>query len=463
MTVPFQTLRQDSVNEVDWRNSLPTDSTPIARKGLLCVGVVLAIFFVWGMAFPLSSSVVALGKVTPTGRPKLVQHPAGGVVTDIIARDGDRLTKGDLIAIIEPALANAELANLLARRSLLEAQESRLISMKSGSNEFQRPAAIQVSEMRGTRFGGLSLASNLSNSFSDVLREQEAEFNASRNRLAKELSALENQLGGLVREKTSLEARAIQHDRRIAITQEQVTRMRPLADAGYIAKARLWDTEAQLADFEGTRSQLNGEIASREANIAELEDRISVLRSSSMQEISKERSTILTELASINEQIKAAELAVEYSEMRAPVSGTLTKLQISTIGGVIEPGLAIAEIIPDDARMEVEARVLPQDMGQIETGQTAEMIVTSFNRRISDPVIGRVNYVAANSTLDERTGESYFVVRIEPEAPDTIANLSERLISGMEAQVYIKTGSRSFFSWLLAPVLDSVRRAFNEA
>lgn len=447
----------------DWRASMPVDTTSIVRRGMLWVGLTLAIFTIWGLLFPLASSVVSIGTVTPTGRPKLVQHPTGGVVLEILAKDGDYLEKGALIARVEPALAKAELANLLARLSLLEAQESRLRSMKSGTSDFLQPGAIQMAELRGTNHGSMKVALDLSADLGNVLREQEEEFFASRDRLSNELSALAQQLEGIIRDKESLEQQLQQQDRRLEIARQQVSKMKPLAEAGYIAKVSLWEAQSQLADSERIASQLKGEIARRKANIGETTDRISVLRSASKEEISKERSSILTELASINQQIRAAELSVEYSEMRAPVSGTLAKLQTSTIGGVIEAGAAIAEIIPDNAKLEIETRILPQNIGDVRIGQEAELMITSFNRRLSDPIVGSVTYVAANSSMDERTGETYFVVRIEPHITPALKQAPQKLMAGMQSDVYIKTGSRSFFSWLMAPIMDSLRRAFNEA
>jgi HlyD family type I secretion membrane fusion protein len=452
-----------TIDEADWRMTMPVDSAPVARAGMRWVGFGLAIFVLWGLLFPLASSVVSTGMVTPRGQAKLIQHPYGGVVSEIVAKDGDYLKKGELIARIEPAQANADLAGLLAQRSLLKAQEWRLRSLKAQNSDFNLSDAYTVGQLRETQSGLKNVAMDFGNEFADLRQEQEDEYLASSNRIAKEISALEKQLEGHGLELRSLNTRLLRNQERVLILLDKITRIQPLAEEGYIAKSVLWDAETQLAEFEGQSSQLEGQIDKSSALAAETRDRIAALRSSSREEFAKERSAILAELAGIEKQIRAAELSVAYTELRAPANGTLAKLQIGTIGGVVEAGGAIAELIPDDAILEVETRILPVDIGEVAKGQEVELVITSLSNRLHDPVMGRVSYVAANSSIDERTGDAYFLVRIEPDAESLLSDTVRRMTVGMQADVYIKTGSRNFFSWLLAPVMDSVRRAFNEA
>ncbi len=441
----------------DWKENVSTDTSPISRKGYVITGFTLGLFLLWAVTFPLASAVVATGKVVSTGQNKLLQHPSGGVVRTISAQDGAYLERGQLVATIEPASAIAELASLTADRNLLLAKKSRLIAVKSGTNTYEIPETVALSftDLRGST----SAVSVSEHTGSLVYQEQEAEFNAGTQRHKSELSLLQNQFTSLEGEYFSRGNQLEQQKARLALLERQYVELEPLVENGHVAKIRLWDLESNLLQAKTEVTELEGNLDGLIGKMDEVKDQIAVTSATHEQNNSRELTDILSELASIEDRIKAARKMVDYSEIRAPVSGTLTSVTIHTIGGVVQPGATIAEVVPDNQPLQVEARLQPADIASIALKQKAEVVVTAFNRRLDDPIEGRISYVSADSQLDEATGEPFFLVRMNIFPDEGIA---PRLKAGMFTEIFIQTEARSFMSYLGRPITDSFRKAFRE-
>ncbi|MEM7069818.1 MAG: HlyD family type I secretion periplasmic adaptor subunit [Pseudomonadota bacterium] len=441
----------------DWKDSVSADTQTISRKGYVATGLTLGAFMVWAVSFPLASAVIATGKVTSAGQNKLLQHPSGGVVRMIAAEEGSILKSGDIVAKIEPSAAVAELTSLSAMRNLLLAKKSRLLAEKNGLETFSDPnsGSLELSGLRGTQ----SAAGIDQETGKLVYEEQEAEFIAGMQRHKSELSVLKNQLTTLEGEYLNKRKQLEQEKARLELLNKQYQGMVPLVEEGHIAKIRLWDVESNRLQLKVQVAQFEGELESTIGRMDEIEDQISVINATREQENSKELTDVLSELASIEDRINAARKLVEYSDIKAPVSGTLTNVTVHTIGGVVQPGDVIAEIVPADNPLQVEARIMPADIASVAPQQDAEIVITAFNRYLDDPIPGKISYVAADSQLDELTGEPYFLVRITLAAEKSVAS---RLKAGMFTEVYIQTEARSFMSYLLRPVTDSYRKAFRE-
>ena len=395
-----------------WKDKVAKDTGSISRRGYRAVGVSTGLFLLWAMLFPLSGAVIADGKVISAGQNKLLQHPRGGVVRAIHAKDGAFLTKGDLVAVIEPASALAELAQLSSERDLLRAKQSRLTANKSKTRTFVRlkPEPVSLSELRGTASLRLSTHHEAL-----VFGEQEREFNAANRHHESELSALQNQLFTLESEFEGVTRQIEQGKSRLALLDQQYQSMAPLVQKGYVAKVRLWNLSADRLDASARLASLEADYDSLVGKMGETRDKMQSLLSKREQENSRELTEVLAELASIEERIRAAQKAVDYADIRAPVAGTLTNLSVHTIGGVVEAGATIAELVPSGEPLEIEARIAPNNINSVSLDQPADVVITALNQRLYDPLPGKVTYVAADSQLDPNTGEPFFTDR----APDT--------------------------------------------
>ncbi|MGB7287218.1 MAG: hypothetical protein WBC71_09835, partial [Salaquimonas sp.] len=285
-----------------WKTSVDASTVTIARKGYRWVGVTLGLFVVWAVVFPLSSAVVSSGKIISHGKNKLLQHPTGGVVRDISVEDGAILKKGQEILELEPTLAKADLGRLLARQSLLLAQRKRILDSEGGAI-----TEIPIAELRGTQSPLVrKVSQNITASLSDVFTGQENEYNAKTARLDSEFSALGNQLSQQREELNGLEMQIAQQKQRVNILAMQKSRIEPLTENGYVAKAKLWETQSQLLDAKAQLSALEARRLSLAASMSETRDRIAQLKASESEDNAKEFSALVAELEGINQQIEAA-------------------------------------------------------------------------------------------------------------------------------------------------------------
>lgn len=457
------------INAPSWTSEVRQDTGSILRKGYLYIFGTLMIFCLWAIFMPLSSAVIANGRIIAAGQNKLLQHPTGGVVSSILAKDGDRLEKGQIVLEIAPEVTKAELARLQARFSLLTAQKARFEAEKAQHLQAQKKATIakQPPLPRPKPDPNIkpepaqAIASAPSNplaSSTPVELEQMAEFEARMARFTSELASLNNQYAALQSEYAGLAPQIENQKQLVGLQQAELDKVRPLVKERYISKRRMLEIESGLLGAQSRLNALKAQEGSTQARMEEIQSRIAQLKSSRIEEYSRELTSIHTELSSISEEIKAAEKAVFYTKVRAPVAGILTKLAAHTEGGVLRPGETIGEIVPVQSNFLVEARIAPQDVASVQVGQPAEIVITAFNRRLIDPYPAEVQYVAADSTLDEQTGEPYFSVRL---GFDT-TNSEQPIQAGMFAESYIQLGSRSFFGYLMKPLADSFQKAFQE-
>ena len=448
----------------DWKQSVAKDTSSIAYKGYIVFAVTLGVFMIWALFFPIAGAVVSEGKVLPYGQNKLLQHPTGGVIEKIVARDGSILEKGELVATIQPETAVADLSQLSASRDLLMAQKSRLMASKSGGSQFGISflTTNSTSPLRGS-IGSSTSGKKLRPAHDGIYSEQESQFKAGKQKFESELSALKNQLYGLLNEAYGVQEQTEKNEMRLQSINQKIEKMKPLANSGYIAKTRLWDVESTQLEIESLLASLSARYGSLNSNAEEVKDQIRAFEATKNQNDSIELTAVLSELSSIEERMAAAQKQVDYSEIRAPVSGVLTNLSVNTVGGYLQAGVTIAEIVPEDQPLEIEAHIMTSDIGSVSIGQAAKITITAFNARLVDQLEGEVTYISADSVIDENTGEPYFVARLSIQSDNTAQQeILKGVKAGMYAQVFIQTKSRSFMSYVITPITDSFRRAFNE-
>ena len=445
-----------------WRASVKTGDRDIIASGTRWVGIACAVFLVWGLFFPLSSAVVAPGTLISKGRNQLLQHAAGGVVEEILAANGDHLFEGDPIVRIDPSAARAHLAKLEARQALLQAQEQRLAALRIAGDTGYQTTEIDVAALRGvSKDPAAKVRTPLGiEGRYPILDEQLAAFDASLLQSESEVSALRNRRAGQADELTGLNNQIAAKTQKLALLEGDLAKMEPLVAEGYISQTRFNEKRAGVMEDTSQLAALKARAGTMTAQIAETEDSLATLIARKNAENAEELSAVFADLAAVQKEIDAARIALNQTVVRAPAKGILVKFEANTVGGVIEGGKSFGEIVPVSGDVVVEARVAPQDIGAIKVGQETEVVITAFKRGQVDPFPGAVTYAAADSKLDELTGEPYFEVLIY--LKDATDRKSITVQPGMLTEVYIQTGSRSFFGYLLQPVTDSFLRAFRE-
>jgi HlyD family type I secretion membrane fusion protein len=422
------------------------------------------ILLVWGLGFglwatmaPLEGAVVASGSFVATGQNKQVQHLEGGIIREMLVREGDLVEGGQILVRLDDTAARAKLRRLVLRQMRLSAITARLQAEIEGSDRMQLPASLLVAasdpEVKA------------------ILDGQENELKARRRSQLAQEAVLKKEVAAFEESIRGYQTQVSTHRSRLALFQEEIRDKTSLFDRQLVRKTELLSLQRAEASISGELGELLGRIGDAKERIARADQQIVQLRSAAIQRAIEELREAESELDDVEEQIHAARDVVERTEVRAPVRGIVVRLNYYTPNGVVTPGNMILELLPLEDELIIEGRVKPSEIDQVKEGQYALVRLTALNQRRTPMIKGRVIYLSAdaitertadNDDPDEGTANS-FIVRVrldEEDAREKVANF--RPTPGMPADIYIKTQERTFFDYLLRPLLDSFSRAFRE-
>ncbi|MFW5442908.1 MAG: HlyD family type I secretion periplasmic adaptor subunit [Methylococcaceae bacterium] len=442
----------------NWVDIVATDTRAISTFGLIAFGIFISTFGLWAVLFPLSSAVVAKGFVIPIGKSKRVQHPTGGAVIQIHAIDGQAIKVGDLIVTLDPIVDQSELDNLQSRYVLLNAMEARLVAQNKGKVTIQFPDSFYAVTDKAIAGEPKHL---LNFRYDQLMADQQRELDAKRQLMTKELSELNQQISSFRGQLISLSSQKKNIVKQKENIYNRLMRIEPLVEKDYFPRNEADELKLQYLEVSADLDSVTSQITRLKFSINETKDRKATTIASRRSTISSELSEIRGEKDTVNNQITAAVSTLEKRDIKASAAGILTKSSVHTIGGVVGPGEIIAEIVPVGG-YKVEARIALKDIDYVHPGQTARVVITAFNRKKNDPIPATVDYVAADSEIDNNTGEQFFVVRLVLEELPEVANQLNNLRAGMESEVYIITGERTFLNYIMKPLTDGFRRAFQE-
>jgi HlyD family type I secretion membrane fusion protein len=417
--------------------------------GLLILLVFCLGFGGWATLAPLSSAAIAPGFVRVESNRKTVQHLEGGIIEELRMRDGDLVQAGQVLIRLDRTQAAARHDALLHKHESLRAAEARLVAERDGRDR------IAFDELQG-RLGEPRVAK--------ILAGQESIFETRRRSYHGQIDILRQRVEQLRSEIAGLRAQVSSEDRQLALIAEETADVDLLLGKGLERKSRLLALRRQAALLDGSRAQHIAEIARAQQAIGETELEMFSLDDRQAAEVAKELDEVQSQLAETEEELRAAEDVLRRREIRAPIAGTVMDLQFFTEGGVIEPGVPILEIVPESDRLIIEAQVSPLDIDTVEPGLPAQVRLTAFKQRRTPTLDGQVVHVSADRLSDEQaeTATTFYKadVEIDPVALARLDGVS--LYPGMPAEVLIQTGERTLADYLIAPVLDSLARAFRE-
>jgi epimerase transport system membrane fusion protein len=414
--------------------------------GILLAGV--GGFGAWAALAPIDSAAVAPGVVTVELNRKTVQHLEGGIVRAILVREGDRVAPGDLLLRLDDtqALAQREIvrSQYLAGRAL----EVRLVAERDGYGEVTFPDDL--------------LSAGDDPRVKEAIAGQQQVFAARARALSGETEVLAQRIEQLNEQIRGLEALSASKINRIASYQGEIKDFQKLFDKGLTDRLRLREMERLAAELEGERAEHQAAVAAARVKIGETRLEMVQLQRRQQTEVTQELRDVQAKLFDLRERMRALEDTVARTEVKAPVGGAVVGLAVHTVGGVVNPGGRILDIVPQDERLIVEAHVSPNDADRVSSGLEAQLRFSAFNLRTTPTVAGRVVTVSGDRIADPATKESYYLARIEVtrEGIEDLRGLS--LLPGMPVDVMIKTGERTFFEYLLKPLTDRVAKAFRE-
>lgn len=415
-------------------------------------GLIVALvagFAAWSFFAPLQGAVIAPGTVVVEGKPKTLQHLDGGIVEEILVRDGDNVKAGDVVIRLEATSLSANRNLLQNRLNEAKALKARLRAERNGDQRIDWTSIFSKTD----KSPNLAI---LINDQTKLFTAREQGFYGEISQLRKRVQQSENQISGFTSQVSA-------NQRQLVLVQKELVGLRPLLQKGFVSQTRVSTLERDQAALEGQIASLQSDIARTRTVIGETEIAILQVTRSRQEAVLTELRTIESQISDLEEQLITARDQVGRIDVIAPVSGRVHNMTITTIGGVVTPANPIMDIIPDTDRLIVESQVEPASIDQIYFGQPTTVRLSAFNQRTTPELNGMVMAVSANTTQDPVTGFPFYTVRIEIPA-DELARLREGLVlvPGMPAEAFMQTDKRSAINYLLKPATDQLSRAFRE-
>jgi HlyD family secretion protein len=402
----------------------------------------------WSATTEFAGAVIAPSVIVVDSNVKKVQHPTGGVVGEIRVRDGARVKAGDVVLRLDATVTQANVTIIAKSLQELIVRRARLLAEQSGAPEIVFPDAL------------ISAANE-----PDVAVLMEGErrvFEARRAAREGQKAQLRERVGQLQEQILGVKEQITAKAREIALIKEELVGVRELWNKNLVQVQRVMALDRDAARLDGERGALISSSAQTKGRITETELQIIQVDQDLMSEISKELADIRGKSAEQVERKVAAEDQLKRIDLIAPQDGVVHQLAAHTVGGVLSAGEAAMLVVPEFERLAVEAKLAPQDIDQLHLGQRTILRFSAFNQRTTPEILGEVSMISADLTTDQRSGSSYYTVRIAL-APDEVARLGAvRLMPGMPVESFIQTEPRSLMSYLTKPLADQVLRAFRE-
>lgn len=419
------------------------------RLGLLLLASTLGVALVWSASVPLASAVVGSGMLKVDSSRKRLQHAEGGIVKEILVRDGARVTAGQVLVRLDETRAAAGHGLVTGGRDVALASLARLTAERDDKAVIAWPPELEA------RAGDEQVA--------EILRAQRSIFESRRSSRLGELSILDQQIAALRSEITGYDSQRRSKEEQLESLKRDLEGLLDLDKTGMVEKTRLRATERDIARLVGERDELVSRAATTRTSISEKELKKFQVRKAFQEDVAAELKKVQAENFELIERESATRRTLELTEVRAPVDGVVTDLRIHTPGGSISPGELLMELVPSDDKLVVEVKVPPFEIDRVRAGQLAGVKLHAFNSRSLPELDGRVTYVSADAATDPRTEQSWFIAKVDIPASE-LGKLGEgnRLQPGMLADVYIRTGERTFLGYLLEPLTDSFRKAWLE-
>jgi HlyD family secretion protein len=427
------------------------DSPPVGRL-ILAGALIIALFFgalgAWAARAPLASAALAPGLVAVESNRKTVQHLEGGIISELLVRNEDRVRQGQVLLRLDTVESRAEFDQLEGRRLALLAQRGRLIAERDALPDLALPPELAGREAEPQ--------------VAELIAGQRRIL-AARNEVAEGQAAiLEQRIGQYEAEIVSLEAQAASGREQLQLISEELKGVAELFRKGLEKKARLLALQREAARLQGLQGDYAGRVTRARQGIAQTRMEMLAQRQERDAETVSELRQSEVELAELSERLRIAEARLTRTEIIAPQDGIVLNLRYFTAGGVVEPGAAILDIVPESERLVIDAQLDPVNIDEVHPGLTAQLRLTAFKQRITPVLPGRVTQVSADALSDERTGRRYYTARIEIDPEELERFGAAKLYPGMPVDVMIETGRRTALEYLLTPVSESFDRAFRE-
>ncbi len=402
----------------------------------------------WASTAQISGALIAPGSVVVESNVKKVQHPTGGVVGEVRARDGDVVKAGDVVVRLDDTVTKASLAIVTKNLDGLWARAARLEAEQRGLDNIVFP------QMLLSRAEDPDVKAVIA-SETKLFEVRVTGRAGQKAQLRERVTQLNEEIGGLTAQEKA-------KDKEIALVEKELIGVRQLYEQHLVQISRLTVLERDAARLAGERAQYIAARAQAKGKITETELQIIQVDKDMVSEVSKDLRETNDKIGEFVERKVTAEDQLRRVDIRAPQDGMVLQSTVHTVGGVITAGDAIMMIVPQAEDLSVEAKVNPQDIDKLQIGQKTLLRLSAFNQRTTPELNGVVTRVSPDVTTEQRTGQSYYTIRVSLPAQE-VARLGDvRLIPGMPVEAFVQTGDRTMLSYLIKPLSDQLMRTFRE-
>lgn len=430
-------------------DEVDTNAHSALRKGLLVLILGFGGFAIWASFAPLDAGITADATVQVLGNRKVVQHLEGGAVDAILVREGDKVMAGEVLVRLNRTRALAEQSMASTQYILSKTTEARLMAERDGTDTIHYAPELLAAYRDDPRF-------------IEVKGVQEQLFTTRRSALQGEIAILQENLRGAEMQLQGLEQ--VQQNRRnqISFIQKQLSGIRDLANEGYVPRNRMLELEREAAQLQAALSNDMVEASRARNQSAELKLRILQREQEFQTEVQSQLSEVQKESHSLADHLEALNYTLRETEIRAPISGFVQNVSIHTEGGIIAGGMELMEIVPQDERFIIQARVPVQSIDRLDVGLPVDITFPAFNHATTPNIPGEVLTVSADRLEDEKTGEPYYLAQVAVTDEGMAALRGNHIRAGMPAAVLIRTGERTLLGYLLKPFKDRLNKSLTE-
>jgi HlyD family secretion protein len=435
---------------------MKSDPAPNSRASIrrhILAGSILVVILAfglggWASTAEISGALIAPGSIVVDSNVKKVQHPTGGVVGEVRVHDGDRVKAGDILIRLDETVTRANLAIVTKGLTELYARKARLAAERDGADSVAVPP---------------ELADKLDDpDVQQALSSERKLFDLRRQARIGQKDQLKQRISQLQEEITGLSAQLDAKDKATKLIEQELQGVRDLYAKSLVPLNRLTSLERDAANIEGERGQLVASTAQAKGKISETQLQIIQIDQDLSSDVAKELRDIDSKIGEFVERKVTAEDQLNRTDIRAPQDGLVFQSTANTVGGVVTPGEPIMLIVPESDQLLVEVKVEPKDIDDVQFGQAVVLRFSSFNMRTTPEIDGTVSRIAADTTTDQRTGQSYYLVRISM-TKDQIDRLGDvKLTPGMPVEAFIQTGERTMLAYLTKPLRDQLMRTFRK-
>lgn len=443
----LQSAKAFLIPRIDVENA--GESEQLIKAGLWIVGISFGLIGGWMALAPLSGAVVAPGVVKVDMNRRTLQHQEGGIIKEILVRDGDRVTEGQLLMVLNDVRVDASFELVRQQLDSERARGTRLAAERDGVRNIVFPADLTARAEREVRI-------------KEFIGREQALFTSRLSTLDSQIRLLKAQISQTREEQTALSQQIAADTRALNLQQEQLKQNQDLIKQGFVSQARSLELQRAVAEYESRRSERVAELAKSKQRQTELELKILGLHNTYMQTATDELKDNANKTFELQERLRPSVDAAERQRIVAPASGEVVDMKFTSVGAVIGPRDPILDVVPLSAKLIVEGRIRTEDVNHVRSGSIADVRLIAFNQRITPVVEGKVTYVSADRLVDRASNQPFYQINVDltPELLKEAGDL--KLQAGMPVEIFVKTVDRTALQYLLEPITAFVRRAFRE-